>query len=82
MIECSLGKSTLLSTYTLDAFPGEYDVPMAIDYYSAKLVVEEKCVCLNLIDTTGMEAEGYDKMRTSSYSQAVRFEFTNLSGFK
>eukprot|EP01084_Bolivina_argentea_P098773 177532_1 len=66
----TVGKTSLIITYTTNAFPGEYyyhhwDTP------TVNIMVDNKPVCLSLWDTAGQE--DYDRLRPLSYPQTDIF---------
>ncbi|XP_072402200.1 ras-like GTP-binding protein Rho1 isoform X2 [Diabrotica undecimpunctata] len=60
------GKTSLLTTFSLNAFP-ERHVPTVFDAYSKDIEVDDQTVTLALWDTAG--EEDYDRLRPLSYSR-------------
>lgn len=61
----SIGKTSLLLSYTTNTFPKEY-VPTVFDNYRSVLMVDKQHVCLTLWDSAG-QFEDYRKLRPLAY---------------
>jgi len=65
-----IGKTSLIISWTTNAFPGEY-MPTTFDDYTANTVVDGKCINLAVWDTNG--TEDYDRLRPLGYPQTDVF---------
>lgn len=79
----AVGKTSLLISYTSNAFPREY-VPNVYDNTSANVLVDGKNINLDLWDTYG--TEGYDILRPLSYPGTgvflICFSITSPASFQ
>ena len=66
----SVGKTSLLITYSTDSFPDEY-IPTIFDNYTFKRKFKDKFVELNLWDTAG--TVDHDHLRPMAYPQTDVF---------
>ncbi|KAL4239453.1 hypothetical protein ACF0H5_000268 [Mactra antiquata] len=78
----NVGKTSLLMSYTQNAFPGEY-IPTIFDNYQANVIASGNIYSLTLWDTAGQEE--YDRLRPLSYPQTdvflVCFSLTERNSF-
>jgi len=63
----AVGKTSLLISFTTNAFPAEF-IPTQYDPYTTNLMVDGAAVRLTLIDTSG--SAGFESMRTEAYEGA------------
>jgi len=63
--DTSVGKTSLLISYTTNSFPPEH-VPTVFDNYSANAIVDDESITLGLWDTAGSYTE-FNELRPLSY---------------
>ncbi|CAD8198885.1 unnamed protein product [Paramecium pentaurelia] len=68
--DSSVGKTSILLTYTQDRFPIDY-IPTVFENYSNVICVDNTQVQLSLWDTAGQES--YERLRLLSYQSASAF---------
>ncbi|CAK62897.1 unnamed protein product (macronuclear) [Paramecium tetraurelia] len=80
--DSSVGKTSILLTYTQDKFPIDY-VPTVFENYSNVISVDNTQVQLTLWDTAGQES--YERLRLLSYQSAnaflIVFSVDNMDSF-
>ena len=76
--DAAVGKTSLLVSYTTDAFPEEY-IPTVFENFSANVMVDGKSIDLGLWDTAG--SADYDRLRSLTYPEtnAVLICFSLIS---
>lgn len=66
----TVGKTSLIITYTANFFPSEY-VPFVFDYYTKNVMIGNTAVSLQIWDVAGQD--DYEKLRRLTYPQTDVF---------
>ena len=67
----AVGKTSLLTSYTTGAFPGEYIITGGMEGFSSNVMLDGEPYDLHMLDTAGQD--DYDKIRPLSYPQTDVF---------